>query len=180
MSQNNHIFNSIQLNLLEQFAYHELNEAHFLEAYPIKPDEAKSYFSKKLSEAIKCKDHDALELLLDSLEKLDLFADFDFQSLYRELIDYKWHRLHENLVDSLEASIENENYFLHVLHQTYSYHEDGVEDFMVPIWSKCLWKLYKIDSAQSVETIRQYLTSQYNYLNETAKHLLAKINEEKA
>ena len=118
-----------------------------------------------------------VELLLDALTQLEMYRDIDFQSIYRTLIQQNWHRLHESLVDSLDKSIENEDCFLLVLNQVYDYHTHAIEEFMVPIWSKCLWNLYEIKSSKSVETIEAYTSSEFSYLRETAQLLLSKLNE---
>jgi hypothetical protein len=148
----------------------------FLNSYPINLTQEKSYLTNLINATTKEKDGENLDLLLDAIAALELYNDFDYQSAYRKLIKENWHRMHENLVDSLDKTTFNEDCFIHVLNQTYDYYADGVEDFMVPIWSKCLWSLYRIGSQKGSDVIQQFSNSEYDYLKNTANALLFKIN----
>ena len=168
--------NDEELKLLEQLAFGDISERDFLNSYPINLTQEKSYLTNLINATTKEKDGENLDLLLDAIASLELYKDFDYQSAYRKLIKENWHRMHENLVDSLDKTAPNEDCFIHVLNQTYDYYADGVEDFMVPIWSKCLWSLYEVKSEKSIETIKQHVDSEYIYLKETAKDLLSRVS----
>ncbi|MEN7547395.1 hypothetical protein AAG747_05730 [Rapidithrix thailandica] len=167
----------IEMALLEQFAFGEIGEQDFIESYPVNLLNNKNYLINLIEVMIKNKDADNLSLLLDVIASLSLYKDYDIQSVYRKLIKVNWHQMHEELVDSLDKSAVNEDYFIYVLNSLYDYHKDGVEDFMVPIWSKCLWSLYKIKTRKSIDMIKQYVNSEYEYLRETSKKNLSKLNE---
>lgn len=172
----NFMFNQTELKLLEQFAYSEMTDQEFLENYPVDILADKNYLIDLINTATKNEDGENLDLLLDIIVGLEIYKEFDYQSTYRELIKVNWHKMHENLVDSLDKTVPNEDSFTHVLNQVYDYHANGVEDFMVPIWSKCLWNLYAIASEKGIEIIKQYSDSEYEYLRETSKTLMSKIN----
>lgn len=166
------------MSLLEKLVVDEITEQDFLRTYPVDLTKNKSYLIDLSEEASKQKDEDTLSLLLDVIATLEIYRGVDLQSIYRKLIQEDWHKMHEELVDSLDKSERNEGTFISVLNTTYAYHSHGVEDFMVPIWSKCLWNLYAIRSERAINTIRAYSQSEYEYLRETAQKLILKLNNE--
>lgn len=171
------MMNETELKLLEQLAFGEITEEQFLKDYPVNLEQDKKHLISLINTATKEKDGENLDLLLEVIASLEIYEDFDFQSKYRDLIKENWHRMHEELVDSLDKTEINEDCFIHVLNQTYDYHADGVEDFMVPIWSKCLWALYKIGTKKGLKEIQKFSTSKYDYLKSTVDNLLSKVND---
>lgn len=172
------MINESELSLLEDFAYGELEEQEFLNGYPVDIKGNKDYLIGLVLFAKKEKDGDNLELLLDVIAMLEMYEDFDSQSMYRELIRENWHRMHESLVDSLDKELPNEDTFIYVLGEILDYHADGIEDFMVPIWNKCLWSLLKIRSVKGIEVIKRFVDSDYEDLRETARKLVSKLEDE--
>ena len=166
-----------EVRLLEQFAYAELGKEDFLRQYPIDLVNNRAYLVDLIVTTTKERDAENLETLPDVTALLGIYDDFDFQKKYRELIKEDWHRMHENLVDCLDPTIFNEESFIYVLSQIFPYHAHGVEDFMVPIWSKCLWQIYRIKSERGIKVISKYVNSDFQYLRETAKKLLSKLED---
>ena len=166
-----------EIELLEQFAYGELDKENFLADYPIDLIKNRLYLVELINTATNEKDGENVDMLLDVIASLEMYEDFDFQGKYRELIKENWHTMHESLVDSLDATVINEESFIYVLNQVFQYHTDGVEDFMVPIWNKCLWNLYRIRSEKSIEVISQFIDSDFQGVRETVQKLLSKLED---
>ena len=167
-----------ELQLLEEFAYGELEKQDFLTQYPVNLLEKKGYLLNLIVVYTEEKDSDNLELLLDATAMLEIYEDVDFQSKYRELLKEDWHKMHESLIDSLDKTLSNEDSFIYMLDCVLSYYSDGVDDFMVPIWNKCLWSLYEIKSEKGMAVIRQFVDSDYESLHNTAKKIISKLNDE--
>lgn len=167
-----------EMKLLEAFSFGEIEEGEFLRSFPVNLVENKDYLITLVNEAWKDKDEDDLTTLLDVIAMLDFYEGFDLQGVYRELLFENWHRMHEELIDSLDKKVENEGAFISVLNTEFEYYKGGEEDFMVPIWSKCLWSLYAIHSKSAIDEISKYQDSKFEYLRETSKKLMSKLENE--
>lgn len=171
------MINENELELLEEFAFGDLEEQDFLFQYPIDLGANQGYLIDLMNAASERKDGENVDLLLEVIAMLDMYEDFDFQAKYRQLIREDWHRMHESLVDSLDKTSLNEDSFVYVLNKTFEYYTDGVEDFMVPIWNKCLWSLFRIKSDKGIGIIEQFVDSDYEDLSDTARKLVSKLED---
>lgn len=163
-----------EINLIDDLMLNEISESEFYNNYPINLREDKEYFLNQMHKSIQEKKSESLSSSLDAMALLEEYKTIDHQEIYKKLILQNWHNLHEELVDSIEKKSSNEDLFYHVLNQVYEYHKGSVEDFMVPIWNKCLWSLYKIGNEKAINYIKEFSNSEYKYLRGTAKDLLSR------
>ncbi|WP_430876366.1 hypothetical protein [Gilliamella sp. G0441] len=122
----------------------------FYKEYPVNLNENRDYFYRKLLESINLKDLDKIEVYLDIEEYLhdDEYIKNKLDRIYKELITKDWisYSFLERLLNSIEISVKNKKYFSEILNINKFDKNDtnNIETFMVPIWKKCLWDLYKI------------------------------------
>lgn len=172
-------------SLIYNLLTNKINLDSFYKEYPVNLNENKDYFYRKLLESINLKDLDKIEEYLDIEEYLhdDEYIKNKLDRIYKELITKDWisYSFLERLLDSIEISVKNKKYFSEILNiNKFDKNDtDNIETFMVPIWKKCLWDLYKIGiDNETLNIIEKYLDSPYEDLNNTAKTLIQKIKSQ--
>ncbi|MDR0229988.1 MAG: hypothetical protein LBI72_13155 [Flavobacteriaceae bacterium] len=153
----------------------------FYNNYPINFKENVDYFYKKLLDSIDNKTPELLEVFLDIEEFLhdDKYIKNNLTEIYKRLIISDWIPSHllERFLDSLCIVKENRECYLEILNiNKFDKRDvDNIETFMVPIWKKCLWNLYKTGAnKETLDILNRYLDSPYEDLKDTAKILIQK------
>jgi HEAT repeat protein len=153
--------------LIMQLAMNRISRDQFIACYPIDLIEDPNYFPRELESAFDSKDKDAVEYVLlvaGHLGKIDPCLP----SL-RRLLPEEWHNQHEVIIDIL-ASVKDPSdadLFCSALSTVYPY-IDGVEDFMVPIWVKCIWALGSLGTPEARECLSEALESPYEGVRDAA------------
>ena len=62
-------------------------------------------------------------------------------------------------------------FYIDVLHTTFPYYEDqeAEETFMVPIWTKCIWKLASIGTPTAIKSVKRIEKLPYEYIRNTVE-----------
>ena len=99
--------------------------------------------------------------------------DYYIEDIRRLMKEY-WHEQHEELLDILIAvrdDKKDERLYIDVLHTTFPYYEDqeAEETFMVPIWTKCIWKLASIGTPPAIKSVKELKNSPYEYIRNTVE-----------
>ncbi|MGG5507680.1 MULTISPECIES: hypothetical protein [unclassified Myroides] len=107
----------------------------------------------------------------------DKYIKNNLNKIYKQLITADWIPCHllERFLDSLDIVKENREYYLEILNinKFYKRDIDNIETFMVPIWKKSLWNLYKTGANnETLDILNRYLDSPYEDLKDTAKILI--------
>lgn len=149
----------------------EIDKSTFYANFSI--DLSNNSFKKMLEDTCNSKDGRQLMYLIILLYCLDLNISHydDYLPIIKQIVNEDWHEEHEQLVDFLAEKINEENIpiFYNVLHTTYSYNKDEEEDFMVPIWNKCIWALGKTGTPKAVECIKEFRNSPYEWVRKTVE-----------
>lgn len=166
--------------LIYDLILNKLDEEQFYEFYPIDLKKDKEYFWNELNYSIVKNDPEKIEICFDIIEYLydDELSEVKLQTLYKKAILVKCsYHLIERLVDSLEKTPSTIKYFVHVLNQNYleDQSKENTETFMVPIWNKCLWALFKINTDETRKIISEYESSQFADINDTVNTLILKL-----
>lgn len=153
----------------------------FYSEYPIDLRESIDYFYLNLLDSIARENVEQVEVSLDIIEYLydEEYINKNIDKVYKQLIDKIWvpYYLLERILDSLEVCKGNIKYYLKILHINKFEEQDteNIETFMVPIWKKCLWNLYKVGiNNEILDILKQYFDSPYEELKNTAKTLIQK------
>ena len=99
--------------------------------------------------------------------------DYYIEDIRRLMKEY-WHKQHEELLDILIAVHDDkrdESIYIDILHTTFPYYEDkeAEETFMVPIWTKCIWKLASIGTLTAIKSVKELSNSPYEYIRNTVE-----------
>lgn len=110
-------------------------------------------------------------ILVLYLLELDILYYDTYLPIVKKLIEEDWHQQHEQLVEYLTEKVDMENTFIFckILHTVYDYYKGEEEDFMVPIWNKCIWALGKIGTPKAVECIKEFRNSPYEWVRKTVE-----------
>ena len=153
----------------------------FYSEYPIDLRESIDYFYLNLLDSIARENVEQVEVSLDIIEYLydEEYINKNIDKVYKQLIDKIWvpYYLLERILDSLEVCKGNIKYYLKIFNINKFEEQDteNIETFMVPIWKKCLWNLYKVGiNNEILGILKQYFDSPYEELNNTAKTLIQK------
>lgn len=166
--------NEVEKQMILDLSLDEISQEEFYDKYPVKLLDNQSYFVNILEEALLKKNSEDVEFVLMIAGYIDSIKVY--LPVLRKLILENWHNQHEIIVDILSGVLDKSDakYFYHVLKSEYDYIED-VEDFLVPIWIKCLWALYKIGSEKAFDYLKQFQDSEYEDIKNTATELLSRI-----
>ena len=162
------------------YAYfvNEISMEQFQKQFSVDLSVYSHYFRDEWKKAIEIKDSDTIETVLDiecklNMQKQPYFLPHEYYlSDIRRLIKTDWHKLHEKLIDILinrEDDKKDEKIYIYVLHTVFSYYKDVEEDFMVPIWVKCIWKLASIGTPAAIKSVKEQKNSPYEYIRNTVE-----------
>lgn len=158
--------------IIYDFIFDKIDENEFYRNFSVNLKENPDYFKNEWLEAIKSKNGNQIEIILD-IE--GCFDDRNYKDFYipyiRLIIEEKWHHLHEKFIDILRETpdVRNVDIYGGVLHTVYEYYKDEEELFMVPIWNKCIWALGKIGTPKAVKCIKEFRNSPYEWLRKTVE-----------
>ncbi|OCG56586.1 hypothetical protein A9G36_02870 [Gilliamella sp. Choc6-1] len=176
------IMKSKEESLIYNLLTNKIDLDTFYNEYPVNLKENKNYFYEKLLISIEKQDLNKIEEYLDIEEYLNdnEYIKNNLDKIYKQLIIKDWIPSYflERLLDSLELNTENRKYFIRILGINNFDKNDtnDIETFIVPIWKKCLWNLYKTGSNdETLNILKRYLESPYEDLSNTAKILIQKI-----
>jgi hypothetical protein len=152
--------NNIEKKMILKLARREISKEDFLKEYPVDLIQYPLYFRDVLKTALLKKNPDDIEYTL--IAAFYIGSLYQYTSISRKLLLEDWHNQHENLVDILSSIVDEKNakYFYQVLNSKYEY-ITNVEDFLVPVWVKCIWALGKIGTKEAKDYLEKFIDSPY-------------------
>lgn len=175
------MISQVEIALINKLMVDEISVDVFFQIYPVDLKHNEDYFYDRLYEAIENQNQDELEICWN----VSYILDEDESKLLEvssKILNLNWItkiHLYEEALDYLPASKKYVKCFEKVLESNYLQVQDleSMDTFMVPIWSKALWKIYQSNTNESKAIISRYRTSPYKYLRATAEKLLKAMNE---
>ena len=175
------MISNVEIKLINKLIVDEISVNEFYQSYPIDLKYNENYFYDKIYQSIENKNQDTLEICLN----VSCIIDEDESKLAEissQILDLNWItkiHLYEEALDYLPTTKDYLKFFKKVLESNYLQVQDfeSNDTFMVPIWSKALWKIYQANTSESKDIISMYRTSSYEYLRTTAEKLLKAMSE---
>lgn len=157
--------NETEEKMILDLSLDNISKEEFIDNYPVNLIEKPSYFVQVLENALINRNSDDVELALmvaGYIDSIDMYLP-----VLRKLLLEDWHNQHEIIVDILAGvkDPEDAKCFRHVLNCTYG-HDDDIEDFIVPLWIKCIWALGKINTSEAMEYLSAFKNSEYESVKE--------------